>query len=939
MNRFFRIALLVVMSAIGMSVMAQESMQIPVDPNVRIGKLSNGLTYYIRHNDFPKGQAEFYIAQKVGSIMEEDHQRGLAHFLEHMCFNGTKSFPGNNLVKWCESVGIKFGYNLNAYTSIERTVYNISGVPTARESVQDSCLLILHDWANDLLLDEKEIDAERSVIHEEWRSQTSPSQRVMEKLLPILYPNNRYGYRMPIGTMEVVDNFPYQALRDYYETWYRPDLQGIMIVGDIDEDRIEAKVKEMFSSIEMPADAPERTIFQVEDNEAPIVAIGTDKEVTSRQCSLMFKHDAVKPEEKNDINYVVYKYVTGMAGMMLNSRLSEMTNKPDCSFSGAYTYDGSFFVSDTKGAFTASVAAKTDINAAIEAVYREVLRAKRHGFVATEYVRAREEYLSQLEMRYNNRSKIESSKLVNECVEHFLDNEPMPGIETEYQMMTALAKQIPVEVVNQTFATLVNADRNLAVMAILPEKEGEIIPTEEGILSIIQKVNAEEIAPFVDNVKQEPLVEKLPAKGKIVKETADKLYDTKQWTLSNGAKVILKKTDFKDDEIKFGAIAKGGTSIYPESEADNLKVLPVIMNMPTLGAYNSSDLEKYLAGKQVGVNLSMGDYTRGMNGDATPKDLKTLMELVYMHFVAYSIDAEEYEATMSSLEAMLKRSESTPKFVFSQKRAEAMYPQARNQALTSETLGKADRARIEEMVKTAFSNAADFTFTFVGNFDETELRALVEQYIASIPGNAKKATKKIVLADLGARRGTYEKNYTTAMEVPQVYAAMQYIGDMPFTAKNAIVSTIAGQVMSTRLLEKVREKEGATYSIGAGCSVYRYGNETVSFRTAFPMKPEKKEVVYDIIKNEFKAMTKDVTAAEVQKVREFLTKQYDEDIKQNSTWRSTLLNYEILPVDVSGKYKEVLETITEKDVMSFVDAIVKQGNFSVVFLNPETESK
>ena len=231
--------------------MAQESMQIPVDPNVRIGKLSNGLTYYIRHNDFPKGQAEFYIAQKVGSIMEEDHQRGLAHFLEHMCFNGTKSFPGNNLVKWCESVGIKFGYNLNAYTSIERTVYNISGVPTARESVQDSCLLILHDWANDLLLDEKEIDAERSVIHEEWRSQTSPSQRVMEKLLPILYPNNRYGYRMPIGTMEVVDNFPYQALRDYYETWYRPDLQGIMIVGDIDEDRIEAKVKEMFSSIEL----------------------------------------------------------------------------------------------------------------------------------------------------------------------------------------------------------------------------------------------------------------------------------------------------------------------------------------------------------------------------------------------------------------------------------------------------------------------------------------------------------------------------------------------------------------------------------------------------------------------------------------------------------------------------------------------------------------
>ena len=939
MNRFFRIALLVLMSAIGMSVMAQESAQIPVDPKVRIGKLSNGLTYYIRHNDYPKGQAEFYIAQKVGSIMEEDNQRGLAHFLEHMCFNGTKSFPGNNLVQWCESVGIKFGYNLNAYTSIERTVYNISGVPTARESVQDSCLLILHDWANDLLLDEKEIDAERSVIHEEWRSQMSPQQRVMEKLLPIMYPNSRYGYRLPIGIMDVVDNFPYQALRDYYETWYRPDLQGIMIVGDIDEDRIEAKVKELFGSIEMPANAPERTVFTVEDNEAPIIAIGTDKEVTNRQCVLMFKHDAVTPEQKSDINYLVLKYVTGMASMMLNSRLSEMSNKPDAPFAGAYAYDGNFFVCDTKGAFNASVVAKTDIKAAVESVYREVLRAKRHGFVATEYVRAREEYLSSLQQNYNNRNKVESSKYVNECVEHFLDNEPMPGIETEYQMMNMVAKQIPVEAVTQTFQTLVNEDRNMVVMMILPEKEGEIVPTEAEMLEIIKKVDAEEIAPFVDNVKQEPLVENLPAKGKIVKETTDKLYDTKQWTLSNGAKVILKKTDFKDDEVLFGAIAKGGSSVYPESEADNLKVLPVIMNQPKLGTYNSSDLEKYMAGKQAGVSLSISDYTRGLNGFSTPKDLKTLMELVYMHFTAYDIDADEYAATMSALEAMLKQSESTPKFIFSQKRAEALYPQARNQSLTSASLAKADRARMVEMVKESFSNAADFTFTFVGNYDEAELRELVEQYIATIPGNAKKATKKITLAGLGVTRGTYVKEYSTKMEVPQVYTAMSYVGDMPYTVKNVITATIAGQVMSTRLLEKVREKEGATYSIGAGCSLSRISDDRVTFRTAFPMKPEKKDVVFDIIKKEFKAMTGDVTAAEVQKVREFLVKQYDEDIKQNSTWRSSILNYEVLPVDVAGNYKEVLNTITEKDVMNFVAALIKQGNFNVVFLNPETEGK
>ena len=315
------------------------------------------------------------------------------------------------------------------------------------------------------------------------------------------------------------------------------------------------------------------------------------------------------------------------------------------------------------------------------------------------------------------------------------------------------------------------------------------------------------------------------------------------------------------------------------------------------------------------------------------------MELIYMHFTAYGLDAEEYAATMSALEAMLKQSESTPKFVFSQKRAEALYPQARKQTLTSASLAKADRARIVEMVKESFSNAADFTFTFVGNYDEAELRALVEQYIATIPGNAKKATKKITRANLGVTRGTYVKEYSTKMEVPQVYAAMSYVGDMPYTAKNVITATIAGQVMSTRLLEKVREKEGATYSIGAGCSLSRVSDDPVNFRTSFPMKPEKKDVVFDIIKNEFKSMTGDVTAAEVQKVREFLIKQYDEDIKQNSTWRSTILTYEVLPVDVESNYKEVLNTITEKDVMSFVDALLKQGNFNVVFLNPETEGK
>ena len=388
---------------------------LPVDTTVRIGKLPNGLTYYIRHNEYPKGQAEFFIAQKVGSILEEDDQRGLAHFLEHMCFNGTKNFPGNQVVSWLETKGVKFGQNLNAYTSVDETVYNISNVPTADIAVQDSCLLILHDWANDLLLEDAEIDKEREVIHQEWRRSMVGQMRILEKLLPVMYPNNRYGYRLPIGTMEVIDNFPYKALRDYYETWYRPDQQGVIVVGDIDVDRIEAKIKEIFSPIEMPADAKERVYYPVEDTPGTIYAIGQDKEQASTMVQLMFKREAIPDEMKDNLMYYVIKYINRMIAEMLDTRLEDMSSKPDAPFAGAGASDGEFFLAKTKDAFSVSGVAKdTDIKPVVEALYREVLRAQRGGFTATEYARARSEYLSRIEKSYKNRASRESGSFARE---------------------------------------------------------------------------------------------------------------------------------------------------------------------------------------------------------------------------------------------------------------------------------------------------------------------------------------------------------------------------------------------------------------------------------------------------------------------------------------------------------------------------------------------
>ncbi len=930
----FRVAVLCIMGLACCSSVAQTSQQIPVDKRVRIGKLDNGLTYYVAYNSYPKGQAEFYIAQKVGSIMEEENQRGLAHFLEHMCFNGTKNFPGNDIVKWCESVGIKFGYNLNAYTSIERTVYNISGVPTARESVQDSCLLILHDWADDLLLDGEEIDAERKVIHEEWRSQTSPSQRILEKLLPKMYPGSRYGYRLPIGTMEVVDNFPYQALRDYYEKWYRPDLQGIMIVGDIDVDRIEAKIKELFSPIKMPENPAERTKFQVEDNKEPIYAIGTDKELTGQNINIMFKHDAVQPSEKNSVEYLKRGYITSMVSSMINNRFAEISKKADCPFSSAGCYDGTFMVSDSKGAFSGAANAKENVCAAFEVLYRELLRAKRHGFVQSEMDRYREDFLAALENEYKNRNKIKSNTLVEEYVEHFLDNEPIPSVEDYYEIMRGVANEVTLEDANKKVAELVNPDYNVVVVAMLPEKQGVAVPTEEQLDAIIKKVNAEQIDAYVDNVKTEPLIAKLPKKGKIKKEVVNKQFDAKEWYLSNGVKVVLKKTDYKDDEVLFSATANGGTSVFPESEASNLKVLPSVLRSYSLGSYSNNDLQKYYAGKNFSMALSASDYSRAITGYSVPKDMKEMMEYVYMAFNGLGADADEYAAMVSSRIASIKQNENNPRSIFSKRYMESFYKFPRKQAMTVEDLEKANRERIVEMAKQMFSNAADFTFMFVGNFDEAVLRDLVEQYIATLPADAKKATKTAKLG-LSMNKGTSEDNYTAKMEVPQVYAAIVCFGDAEYTSKNELMASMAGQIMSIRLNEKVREKEGATYSIGASCSLSLTGEEPLMMSVIFPMKPEKKDVVNKIIKDEFVAMTKNVDDMEMQKVKEFMSKQHAERMKVNSGWLAAMSAYEKVPVNTFMHYDEVLNSISNKDVEKFVADLLKQNNYKVVFLNPE----
>lgn len=939
MRRIIKLAFVAIagFACLPVAVRAQQMPPVPVDKEVRIGKLDNGLTYYIRHNEYPKNQVDFYIAQKVGSILEEDNQRGLAHFLEHMCFNGTKNFPGNSMIKWLESVGVKFGYNLNAYTSIDETVYRISSVPTERIGVQDSCLMILSDWADGLLLEGKEIDEERFVIHEEWRSQLPPNMRIIEKLLPKIYPDSRYGHRLPIGTMEVVDNFPHQALRDYYEKWYRPDLQGIVVVGDIDVDRIEGKIKELFSKIEKPVNPAERVYYPVADNEKPIVAFGSDKEQDKYVAQIMFKYDALPDSLKGTMADVTTSYLLDMAQMMLQIRLNELGQKADAPFAVAEANHGEFIMAKTKQAFLLAMIPKgNSFDEGLKAVYREALRAKRGGFTATEYARCRTEYLSQLEKAYNNRNQQENKTLAESYVRNFIDKKPIPGIETEYQMMSMIVNQIPVEAVNQVFSQIVS-DKNLVVLGMMPAREGESCPKDEDILALLSQVEAENIAPYVDNVKDEPLVSELPAAGKVVKENMLSDFGAKEWILSNGAKVILKKTDFKADEINMMAVAKGGTSVYGNDKAADLMFMPAVLEQHGLGNFTNSDLTKLMAGKQVSLKVAFEDYVRSFYGNTTPKDLKTYMEMIYMTFTGLTVTEDEFAAMQNLYKGLIQNQEQNPSFVFQKKVQEFLYTSPNKQVFGVSDIEKANRDNILSIIHEQLANAADFTFVFSGNFDETELKTLVEQYIASLPSVKGKKQDLKYNSAVEIKSGSEEKDFTMKMEVPQGSAAVIISGKMPYSFKNRLMASMSAQIISTRLLNEVREKEGAVYSIYTQGSQDRLSEVSVTYQTIFQVKPEKKDRALEIIRSEFEKLAKETPAEELDKVKEFMVKQYAENEHTNSYWCSMMAGNELKPAEVFAQAEKAILSVTPKELSEYVGKVMKQNNYRVLVMMPESK--
>ena len=931
---FFASLLLVTASA---TTMAQEMPSIPTDPDVKVGKLDNGLTYYIRHNAWPEQRAEFYIAQRVGAIQENDDQRGLAHFLEHMCFNGTDNFKGNDIVKWCETVGVKFGRDLNAYTSIDQTVYNISNVPTTREGIIDSCLLILHDWADGLLLEPEEIDKERGVIHEEWRMRTSAQMRMLERDLPRLYPNSKYGHRMPIGLMEVIDNFKPEVLRAYYEKWYRPDNQAIIVVGDVDVDKVEQKIKNLFAPIKMPANPAPVVAEAVPDNQDAIIVVDKDKEMQYSIVQLMFKSDPIPDEMKSNMQYLVIDYLKDACMGMLNDRLTELAQKADCPYlQGGVEYD-QYLLSKTKDAFNISVLPKEgQTEAALKAAFIEARRAAQFGFTATEYQRYKQNFLSQLDKQYSNKDKRFNSQFVNEYVKNYLAKEPIPSLDDYYQVMKQVVPMLPLETINELMKNFFeDKDSNMVVLNMNQEKDGAVYPTEASLKKAIDEARATQLEAYVDNVKNEPLITKLPKAGKIVKEVAGKKFDYKELTLSNGAKVILKHTDLKKDQVILASEGFGGSSRYGEKDFANIKLFDDVIEASGLGNFSHTELEKALAGKIASASMALGTDRANITGSSTPTDVETMLQLVYLYFTNINKDQESYDNMMKTTELMLKNKLLQPEAVFSDSLTLTIQNHSKRFApLAMDDLKNVDYDRILQMAKEQTSNAAAFTFTIIGNYDETTIRPLIEQYLASLPAQKKVVKGKDVDEYF---KGEVINNFKRKMETPKAIAVMVWLNDqMKYSLENVVRADMVGQILSMIYTEKIREEASAAYSVMAQAGMSRDDYRSIGQVLVYcPMKPEKGDVATKIMLDEVNNMVKSVDAEKLNKVKEYMLKNIDDQAKTNNYWIRAIGRLRDYGVDVYTDYKKTVEAQTPQTIAAFMQEFLKPGNRAEIIMLPE----
>ncbi len=935
LKRMLSVALVALAMLLPRVATAQELQPLPIDPQVRTGQLSNGLTYFIRHNEQPKDRAEFYIAQRVGSILEDESQRGLAHFLEHMCFNGTKNFPDKALISYLESNGMRFGYNLNAYTGIDETVYTLMDAPTQRKGFIDSCLLILHDWSGFVTLADEEIDKERGVITEEWRSRDNAQMRMLDKALPKIYPNNRYGARLPIGLMSVVNGFKYKELRDYYHKWYRPDLQAIIVVGDVDVDYVEKRIKEIFADIPAPVNAAERIYFPVEDNDEPLVAIEKDKEATSTDIMIMFKEDALPVELTRTIAGVLHNYINGIVARVMDERFADILHQPNPAFLSANAYMGNYFLAQTKDAFTFSVTAREgELDAALKALMAEIERVHQYGFTQGEYDRARTNLLKVYENSYNERETRKNSAYANEYKDYFTTGGYIPGIEMEKALIEQIAAAFPLENINEAVQSAIS-DKNMVVMLTAPDKEGVVLPTEQELLAKIDEYRKLPVEPIKDVVSDVKLIDKAPKAGKVTKREDNLQFGTTRFTLSNGMVVYLKTTDYKKNMLSLSAIAPGGTNAYLKNPKDlpNIKNLGSIVALGGVAKFDNPSLSKALTGRSASVSGSMGNTRTSFSGSTTLEDMETFFQLLYLRMTQPRQDANAFANWRKNTIEQIKNMESNPMVPFQDSLTYALY---NNNPLmkraTVADIEAIDYDRVMQIWKERISDLNDLQLYFIGNVTPEQLIPFLETYVASVPT---KHTKHNMYKELvpEMRKSSIVVDFNKNLATPMAMVFACYTGTLPYTLQNELAMEALGAVMDQVYTATVREDEGGTYGVSSGGSISDLPEGEAAFQIFYQTDPDKVDRLNKIIFTELEKVVKEGPNQEMfDKTILNMKKDHAEEIKKNAYWLENMIDFFFDGHDFVTTYEKTLNDLKPEDLQRVAKDLLKQNNLVKVII-------
>ena len=911
--------------------------QLPNDSAVRVGHLDNGLTYYIRHNEMPKQRCEFHIAQAVGAILEEDDQNGLAHFLEHMCFNGTQHFEGKGIINYFESIGVNFGGNINAYTSLDKTVYRLSDVPTYREGIIDSALLVMHDWSCAVSLLPEEIDAERGVIREEWRTGRTAARRMWKRSNELMYPGTQYAIRDVIGDTAVINNFSYDAIRAYYHKWYGPDLQAIIVVGDIDVDQIEAKIKELWKDVPARSNRGERPYYGIGDNTEPIVAIVTDPEAQSSLIRMIYKHQPMPTIAKNTPEgYFRKQVLDNLVYIIMNERLQEITMKPDAPImGGVMAYTG--LVPTRDGYYTSVTAKEGQEKAAFNLLVEQIEKMRRYGFTADELERAKTEMLNDYEKQYNERGSRRNVSYAQEYINNYLDHEPMPGIEWEYDFVKKVLPMINTEVLNQLAATYITDD-NLIVNIQAPEKKEVVLPTKDEILAAIAGMKSLDIAQPVAQAVDDQLVKKKLKAGKIKKTKYLPDLDATEWTLRNGVRVVIKNTNFKQDEIRMSAFSWGGESLVKTEDLMSAEFATSAIQFMGIGDYSATDLQKALSGKTVQCSPSLNETNEALRGSSSIKDFETLLQLIYLHLTAPRRDEEAFQTLVNIVNNQLLNKETNPKAVFSDSvQMMSTNHSPRTMLLNKESMKQVSLDKIMQIYQERFANPADFTFFFVGNIDpkDPEAQRLICTYLGSL--KTQKYRENFVDNGVRAPKGRVLNYFSRKMETTTASNRIQYTSyDMPYSLKNAMNMEIIGRILSTRYLESIREREGGSYGVGTYGYFQANPVPEAGLLMQFDTDPDKQVRLMEIIHEEVQTIIDNgPLATDLQKEKESMLKDLQEDMEKNNWWISTLEIYYKLGVNRATEYKPVVEGITAETVQETLRKLVNSGNMFEVVMLPE----